>query len=109
MFPQPVTFRTKVAVTVFLHITDVADVVFIQIQIHGIFKAVGGMSYQPSCDVTGFCFLQVIHMTEGYTPPPPPPLTEGYTPPPPPLIEGYTPQQQQYSQSIVTLLYFENQ
>jgi hypothetical protein len=41
-------------------------------------------------------------MTEGYTPPPP--LTEGYTPPP--LIEGYTPQQQQYSQSIVTLLYF---
>jgi hypothetical protein len=108
MFPQPVTFRTKVAVTVFLHITDVADVVFIQIQIHGIFKAVGGMSYQPSCDVTGFCFLQVIHMTEGYTPPPPP-LTEGYTPPPPPLIEGYTPQQQQYSQSIVTLLYFENQ
>jgi hypothetical protein len=47
-------------------------------------------------------------MTEGYTPPPPA-LTEGYTPPPPPLIEGYTPQQQQYSQSIVTLLYFENQ
>jgi hypothetical protein len=68
-----------------------------------------GRCNQPSCDVTGFCVLQVIHMTEGYTPPPPPPLTEGYTPPPPPLIEGYTPQQQQYSQSIVTLLYFENQ
>jgi hypothetical protein len=31
----------------------------------------------------------------------------GYTPPPP-LTGGYTPQQQQYSQSIVTLLYFEN-
>ena len=43
MFPQPVTFQTRVAVTVFLHITDVAEVVgFIQIQIHCIFKSVGG-------------------------------------------------------------------
>ena len=42
MFPQSVTFRTQVAVSVFLHITDVAEVVFIQIQIHGIFKAIGG-------------------------------------------------------------------
>jgi hypothetical protein len=41
MFPQPVTFQTRVAVTVFLHITDVAEVVFMQIQIHCIFKAVG--------------------------------------------------------------------
>jgi hypothetical protein len=46
-----------VAVTVFLHITDVAEVVFMQIQIHCIFKSVGGTSYQPSCDVTSFCFL----------------------------------------------------
>ena len=59
MFPQPVTFQTRVAVTVFLHITDVAEVVgFIQIQIHCIFKAVGGTSYQPSCDVTSFCFCK---------------------------------------------------
>ena len=42
MFPQPVTFQTRVAVTVFLHITDVAEVVFMQIQIHCIFKSVGG-------------------------------------------------------------------
>jgi hypothetical protein len=40
MLPQPVTCQTRVAVTVFLHITDVAEVVFMQIQIHCIFKAV---------------------------------------------------------------------
>ena len=57
MFPQPITFRTQVAVTVLLHITDVAEVVFIQIEIHGLLVADGGTSYQPSCDVTGFCFL----------------------------------------------------
>ena len=38
MFPQPVAFATRVAVTVFHYITAVAEVVFIQIQIHCIFK-----------------------------------------------------------------------
>jgi hypothetical protein len=40
MFPQPVTFRTQVAVTVLLYITDVAEVVFIQIEIHALLVAV---------------------------------------------------------------------
>jgi hypothetical protein len=36
MFPQPVTFRTQVAVTVLPHITHVAEVLFVQVQIHGV-------------------------------------------------------------------------
>ena len=32
----------------------------LQDQIHCIFKAVGGTSYQPSCDTTSFCFLLVV-------------------------------------------------
>jgi hypothetical protein len=47
---------------VFLHIIDVAEVVFIQVPIHGLLVAVGRTSYHPSCDVTSFRFLLVIHI-----------------------------------------------
>jgi len=44
MFPQPVTFRTQETVTVFLHITDVAEVLLVQVQMHGLLVAVRGTS-----------------------------------------------------------------
>jgi hypothetical protein len=43
-------------------------------QIHCIFKAVGGTSYQPSCDATSFCFFvsrRHTHSTWTHVPIPP--------------------------------------
>ena len=52
-----VTFRTQETVAVLLHITDVAEVLLVPVQIHGILVTVGGTSYQSCIDVTSFCFL----------------------------------------------------
>jgi hypothetical protein len=48
---------TQETVAVLLHITDVAEVLLVQVQIHGILVTVGGTSYQSCIDVTSLCFL----------------------------------------------------
>ena len=57
MFPQPVTIRTQETVAVLLHITDVAEVLLVQVQVHGLPVAIGGTSYQPSCNISLFHLL----------------------------------------------------
>jgi hypothetical protein len=65
IFPQPVTFRTQETVAVLLHVVDVAKVVFIQVQIHGLLVTVGGTSYQSCCNISLFHLLKVVDKDVG--------------------------------------------
>jgi hypothetical protein len=53
MFPQPGTFRTQETVAVLPHITDVAEMIFIQIQINSLLVTRLGMC-APKRTFSGF-------------------------------------------------------
>jgi len=50
-------------VAVLVHITNVAEMVVVQVQVHGVVKTVRCSAYQFSHDVSFFGFLQVIDET----------------------------------------------
>ena len=47
---------------VLLHITDVAEVLLVQVQSHGLLVTVGRTSYQTSCNISLFHLLYVIQI-----------------------------------------------